>query len=126
MVLAELFLRESLRVLEASGFDADYVHGDIGWEFWCKEGNPLPQRTIDLIDKHKIALFGAITSKPIDEAKAELSPELPGKGFTYSSPIVGLRQLFDLDIVYVLVNLIKEIRSIFVREEKGTQLTNRS
>ncbi len=67
--------------LNAAGFKADYIHGDIGWEFWCKEGNPLPQRTINLIEKHKIALFGAITSKPIDEAKAELSPDLQGKGF---------------------------------------------
>jgi isocitrate dehydrogenase (NAD+) len=91
-------LREALRVLSAAGFEADYVHGDIGWEFWCNEGNPLPQRTIDLIEKHKIALFGAITSKPNDEAKAELRPDLKGKGFTYSSPIVGLRQLFNLDI----------------------------
>ena len=79
MVLEQLFFNEALRVLDAAGFEADYIHGDIGWEFWCKEGNPLPQRTIDLIEKHKIALFGAITSKPNDEAKAELSPELAGK-----------------------------------------------
>lgn len=96
--IGAVVLNESLRVLEAAGFEAEYEHGDIGWEFWCKEGNPLPQRTIDLIKKHKIALFGAITSKPIDEAKAELSPALEGKGFTYASPIVGLRQLFNLDI----------------------------
>jgi len=63
-------LQQAIRVLDAAGFNADYIHGDIGWEFWCKEGNPLPQRTIDLIKKHKIALFGAITSKPVDEAKA--------------------------------------------------------
>jgi isocitrate/isopropylmalate dehydrogenase len=91
-------LGEAIRVLNAAGFDAEYVNGDIGWEFWCKEGNPLPQRTLDLIEKHKIALFGAITSKPKDEAKAELSPSLQGKGYTYSSPIVGLRQHFNLDI----------------------------
>jgi isocitrate dehydrogenase (NAD+) len=96
--IGAIVLEEALRVLNASGFEADYVHGDIGWEFWCKEGNPLPDRTIDLIKKHKIALFGAITSKPNDEAKAELKPDLQGKGFTYSSPIVGLRQLFNLDI----------------------------
>jgi 3-isopropylmalate dehydrogenase len=41
-------------------------------------------------------LFGAITSKPKDEAAAELDPKLRGKGFAYSSPIVGLRQLFNL------------------------------
>jgi len=57
-------LEEAVRVLDAAGFEADYVHADIGWEFWKKEGNPLPQRTIDLLAKHKIALFGAITSKP--------------------------------------------------------------
>lgn len=91
-------LNAAQRVLSAAGFDADYVEGDIGWEFWCKEGNPLPQRTIDLIAKHKIALFGAITSKPKDEAFDELTPELRDKGLVYSSPIVALRQHFGLDI----------------------------
>ncbi len=91
-------LEETLRVLEAAGFDADYVEGDIGWEFWKTEGNPLPERTIKLLEKHKIALFGAITSKPKDAAAEELAPELRDKGFVYSSPIVGLRQHFNLDI----------------------------
>jgi len=27
-------LPEAVRVLDAVGFEADYVHGDIGWEFW--------------------------------------------------------------------------------------------
>jgi 3-isopropylmalate dehydrogenase len=91
-------LPEAIRVLNAVGFDADYVHGDIGWEFWCKEGNALPNRTIDLLAKHKLGLFGAITSKPKKEADAELSPALRGKGYTYYSPIVTMRQRFDLDI----------------------------
>jgi len=91
-------LDETIRVLEAAGFEADYITADIGWEFWCEEGNPLPQRTIDLIEKHKIALFGAITSKPKDAAFDELAPELKEKGLVYSSPIVGLRQHFGLDI----------------------------
>jgi len=96
--VGKLVLKEAIRVLEAAGFEAQYEYGDIGWEFWKKEGNPLPQRTIDLIEKHKIALFGAITSKPKDEAAEELAPELQGKGLIYSSPIVGLRQHFDMDI----------------------------
>jgi len=91
-------LKEAIRVLDAAGFEAEYVHADIGWEFWCKDGNPLPRRTLDLIEKHKIALFGAITSKPKDAAAAELSPTLQDKGLIYSSPIVGLRQHFGLDI----------------------------
>jgi 3-isopropylmalate dehydrogenase len=96
--IGKVVLDETLRVLESAGFEADYIEGDIGWEFWRKEGNPLPQRTIDLIEKYKVALFGAITSKPKDAAFDELAPELKTKGLVYSSPIVGLRQHFGLDI----------------------------
>ena len=96
--IGKAVLDETLRVLDAAGFEADYIEGDIGWEFWRSEGNPLPQRTIDLLEKHKIALFGAITSKPKDEAFEELAPELKEKGLIYSSPIVGLRQHFGLEI----------------------------
>jgi len=96
--IGRIVLPEAMRVLEATGFDSEYVHGDIGWEFWCNEGNALPQRTIDLLAEHKTGLFGAITSKPKDRAAAELSPGQQGKGYVYYSPIVGLRQLFDLDI----------------------------
>ncbi|HEX2597509.1 MAG TPA: isocitrate/isopropylmalate family dehydrogenase [Terriglobales bacterium] len=91
-------LPEALRVLKEVGFDADYVHGDIGWDFWCKEGNALPDRTIDLLSKHKLGLFGAITSKPNKEAQAELDPKLKGKGYVYYSPIVTMRQKFNLDV----------------------------
>lgn len=96
--IGKTVLKETIRVLGAAGFEADYVEGDIGWEFWCLEGDPLPQRTIDLLEKHKIGLFGAITSKPKDEAFEELGPELKDKNLVYSSPIVGLRQHFGLDI----------------------------
>ena len=96
--IGKVVLDEAIRVLDKAGFNANYVEGDIGWEFWCSEGNPLPERTLELIAKHKIGLFGAITSKPKDEAFEELSPELQEKGLVYSSPIVGLRQHFGLDI----------------------------
>jgi isocitrate dehydrogenase (NAD+) len=96
--IGKTVLPESIRVLDAVGFDAEYVHADIGWEFWVNEGNPLPQRTIELLREHGLGLFGAITSKPKWEAVAELKPELKDKGYVYFSPIVGLRQTFDLDI----------------------------
>jgi len=96
--IGKVVLDEAIRVLDAAGFEANYVEGDIGWEFWRSEGNPLPQRTLDLIAEHKIGLFGAITSKPKDEAFNALSPELQEKGLVYASPIVGLRQHFGLDI----------------------------
>ncbi len=96
--IGKVVLPEALRVLEAAGFDADWVEADIGWDFWISEGDPLPQRTIDLLTQHKAALFGAITSKPKDAAAAEIRTELRDAGHVYFSPIVGLRQHFDLDV----------------------------
>lgn len=96
--IGAVVLEAAIDVLNAAGFEADYVYGDIGWEFWKNEGNPLPERTIKLLEVHKIGLFGAITSKPKDAAAAELSSHLQGQGLVYASPIVGMRQLFDLDI----------------------------
>lgn len=83
-------------VLDKLKLDAEYIPADIGWELWCKEGNPLPDRTIEILKKTDCALFGAITSKPRDEANDELDPSLQGKGLSYFSPIVKLRQLFNL------------------------------
>jgi isocitrate/isopropylmalate dehydrogenase len=85
-------------VLDKLKLDAEYVHGDIGWEFWCKEGDALPQRTTDLLKDVDAAMFGAITSKPVKAAEEELVPELRGKGLIYRSPIVRMRQMFDLYI----------------------------
>ena len=96
--IGKIVLPEALRVLEAAGFDAEYVHADIGWEFWCTEGNPLPDRTLRALEEHRGGLFGAITAKPPAEALEELAPELRDQGFVYYSPIVGLRQHFNLDL----------------------------
>ncbi|MFH1679029.1 MAG: isocitrate/isopropylmalate family dehydrogenase, partial [Candidatus Eisenbacteria bacterium] len=120
--IGKVVLPEAIRVLNAAGFEADYVHGDIGWDFWISEGNALPERTIALLERHRIGLFGAITSKPKDKAAEELDPKLQGKGFVYYSPIVGLRQRFDLDVC------IRPCRSFpgnplnFVRRGSGGEL----
>ena len=88
---------EAARItLDALKLDAEYPHGDIGWDFWCSEGDAFPTRTIDLLKISHAALFGAITSKPVKAAEEELSASHRGKGLTYRSPIVRMRQLFDL------------------------------
>ena len=70
------------------------------WRHWmgvlAPEGDAFPQRTIDLLSRVDAAIFGAITSKPVKAAEAELSPALQGKGLIYRSPIVRMSQLFDL------------------------------
>ena len=83
-------------VLDKLGFDAEDIPGDIGWEIWRTEANALPDRTLTMLETVDAALFGAITSKPKEEAERELIPELQGKGHVYRSPIVALRQAFDL------------------------------
>lgn len=83
-------------VLDKTKLDAEYVHADIGWEFWKTEANPLPDRTINILNSTDCALFGAITSLPKEECEKALIPELQGKGHVYASPIVRLRQEFNL------------------------------
>jgi 3-isopropylmalate dehydrogenase len=83
-------------VLDRTQLDAEYIPGDIGWEFWRTEGEPFPARTVQLLKNVDAALFGAITSKPAKAAAAELTPALAKQNPTYRSPIVRMRQLFDL------------------------------
>ena len=85
-------------VLDKLQLNAEYPHGDIGWEFWRSEGDAFPARTIELLKNVDAAIFGAITSKPVKAAEQELVTDLQGKGLIYRSPIVRMRQMFDLYI----------------------------
>jgi len=88
---------EAARIcLDALDLDFEYVDAEIGWELWMKEGNPLPDRTLEILRSTDCCLFGAITSKPKAEAEAELPEALRGRGHQYASPIVRLRQEFNL------------------------------
>jgi 3-isopropylmalate dehydrogenase len=49
-------------VLDRMNFDAEYVPCDIGWKFWCTDGNALPERTVKALKDTTCGLFGAITS----------------------------------------------------------------
>ena len=85
-------------VLDKLEFDAEYIHGDIGWEFWCNEGDPLPKRTTEMLKTVDAAMFGAITSKPSAVANLELAENIRNENPVYRSPIVRMRQEFDLYI----------------------------
>jgi 3-isopropylmalate dehydrogenase len=88
-------------VLDATGFEAEYVPAEIGWESWKREGNPLPPSTLEIVRSADATLFGAITSRPSREAEEELNPKLRGKGYVYRSPIVQMRQLLGLSVKLV-------------------------
>jgi len=89
-------MEAAMIVLDKISLDAEFVESDIGWKFWCEEGNPLPERTIKMLKETDVCLFGAITSKPKEDALKELHPTLRDRGYSYFSPIVRLRQEFDL------------------------------
>src|SRR5258708_37929487 len=79
-------------VLDRLKLDAEYVPCDIGWGFWCKEGNALPDRTVEALKKTTCGRFRAITSKRHSEAKKELASELQDKGLDYLYTLEKLAQ----------------------------------
>jgi isocitrate dehydrogenase len=89
-------LDAALPVIDALGLPLTLEHGDIGWEFWRSEGDPVPQRTWDLIGRSDAVLLGATTSKPGREALDDLAPPLRDRAPHYVSPIIQLRQRLDL------------------------------
>ncbi|KQR99493.1 3-isopropylmalate dehydrogenase [Williamsia sp. Leaf354] len=86
----------ALPVIAAAGLDWDLEFGDVGWSCWQNEGDPVPERTWDLIDRTDGTLLAAITSKPLREAEAELPDDLRGTGRTFVSPVIQLRQRLGL------------------------------
>ena len=74
-------MQATLRVLDASGAGLDYEFVDAGMTALERDGDLLPQATLDAIARHGIALKGPLTT-PV------------GKGF--SSINVALRRHFDL------------------------------
>ncbi|MHA1330949.1 MAG: isocitrate/isopropylmalate family dehydrogenase, partial [Candidatus Hodarchaeales archaeon] len=87
-------LEASKIILDVSGFDCELVPLDIGFAIFEREGNPLPERTIEGLKECDAALFGAITSKPRSDPSVQKVEKKFGT--TYRSPIVRLRQIFDL------------------------------
>lgn len=96
--IGRIVVPEALRVLCAAGFEAEYVHANIGWDCWREDGTALPQRTVDLLAKHGVGLLGAITSKPKGEAEAALPDHLRGTGRSYRSPVLELRRRLSLEV----------------------------
>lgn len=100
-----------LPIFKKINIDFDIKFGDIGWEYWKKEGNPIPKRTWDLINWSDTILLGAITSKPEKEAQKELQIKNTND-IHYISPIIQLRQK---------LNLFANVRPIFSIENNKIQ-----
>ena len=86
--------RAACRIVDAAGVKIDWVHADAGLGAAEKFGEPLPEETLDLIRKHRVALKGPCTT-PV------------GKGFR--SINVRLRQGLDL---YASVRPVKTLPGV--------------
>ncbi|MDD9954124.1 MAG: isocitrate/isopropylmalate dehydrogenase family protein [Candidatus Woesearchaeota archaeon] len=72
---------EAVKILAALG-DFTFVYGDIGYDAYQQIGSSLPDETLQKIADADATLFGAVTTPP----------NIPN----YESPILKLRQHFDL------------------------------
>ena len=87
-------LEASRAILDIADFNVEYIPLDIGFKIFEAEGDALPERTIEALKECDAALFGAITSKPrTDPSVQKVEQKF---GVMYRSPIVRLRQVFDL------------------------------
>ena len=88
--------RATLPVFVALGVPVSLDFGDVGWAYWCTEGEAIPDRTWALIRESDTVLLGAVTSKPIAEARSERNDSLLSFEREYVSPLIQLRQMLDL------------------------------
>ncbi|UTO28926.1 isocitrate/isopropylmalate dehydrogenase family protein [Bartonella harrusi] len=86
----------ALVILEQLKLPIELTYGDIGWECWKQEGDPVPQATWQKIAESDAVLLGAVTSKGKEAALKELAPHLKERQRTYVSPVIQLRQKLDL------------------------------
>ncbi|AQX19630.1 Isocitrate/isopropylmalate dehydrogenase [Bartonella sp. WD16.2] len=86
----------ALMVLEQFKLPIELTYGDVGWECWKQEGDPVPKATWRKIAKSDAILLGTVTSKGNDAALKELVPHLREKNPTYVSPVIQLRQKLGL------------------------------
>ena len=97
--IGKVVLPEALRVLDAVGFEADYVHGDIGWDFWM-QGGQRPARPDDRAARAAQARRSSARSPPSRRTRPTPSsrPRCRARGSSTSARSSGMRQHFDLDI----------------------------
>ncbi|GLZ29263.1 hypothetical protein Lesp02_14530 [Lentzea sp. NBRC 105346] len=97
-----------LPVIDRMGLPLEFRFGEVGWSSWCEHGDAMPAETWKLLDETDTCLLGAITSKPVREAEAELAEHLRGTGLSYVSPVVQLRQRLSL---YANVRPVADVRA---------------
>jgi len=64
-------------VLETLRLDIDIVTGDIGWIPWSRDGNPVPERTLELIKRSECAMVAVTALPPASPVSDQAQPLVP-------------------------------------------------
>ena len=88
--------RAVLPILETFDLPITLTYGEIGWECWQRDGDPIPSETWEKIAASDAILLGATTSKGKAEAENALPDRLKNTSRKYVSPIIQLRQKLGL------------------------------
>jgi 3-isopropylmalate dehydrogenase len=76
-------------VLDGLDLHAEYLAGDIGWDYWCHEGDALPPRTVELLGRVDAALFGAVTPSRRRRPRTSSLPRCAGGASSTARPSCG-------------------------------------
>jgi isocitrate dehydrogenase (NAD+) len=97
------------RVVRAAGADIEWIHAAAGMEAMERYGSPLPQETLDLIRKHRVAIKGPCTT-PIGKGIRSINVQLRQDLELYASvrpvkSLPGVRVPYDnVDLIVVREN----------------------
>jgi isocitrate dehydrogenase (NAD+) len=91
-------------VLQAAGAHIDWIEADAGLPALEKHGDPLPEQTLDLIRKHRVALKGPCTT-PVGKGYRSINVRLRKELELYAS-LRPVRSLPGIDVPYRNVDLV--------------------
>lgn len=99
----------ALKILDKVGCDFEYDYADAGLVAHEKEGELLPQKTLDLIEKNKITLKGPLTT-PVGGGFTSINVTLRKKFELYANvrPVISFKgtqsRYEDIDIITIREN----------------------
>ncbi|MGE4262350.1 isocitrate dehydrogenase [Shewanella sp.] len=102
-------IESALQILDKAGCDFEYEFADAGLTALEKQGELLPQRTLDLIEKNRITLKGPLTT-PVGEGFTSINVTLRKKFSLYANvrPVLSFKgtkaRYQNIDIITVREN----------------------
>ncbi len=79
-------IEATMPILKKLEVDAEYIYGDIGWEFWRREGNALPDRTKKLLKENRRLPFRGHHVQAEKGRRRRARSLAPGQGLVVFQP----------------------------------------